>query len=98
VVVPLPELEETPEDGEIPEAAFFAVEVEEEVPVPVCVVVAAAAWLVCAPTTAAAAVAAVAASAVVQVIFFTRRWPAVLALMACRKWELVMVTGSPARF
>jgi len=132
VVVPLPELEETPEDAEMPEddepdedlpdddepedddladddlpadedlaevepeVAFFAV--EEVVPVPACVAVAAEAWVVCAPTTAAVAVAAVAARAVVQVIFLTRRRPAVLAWTACRKWELVMPTGKPARF
>ena len=134
MVVPLPELEETPEDAEMPEddepdedlpvedepvddvpededlledeaaalpeddpeVAFFAV--EELVPVPLCVDVAAEAWVVCAPTTAAVAVAAVAARAVVQVIFLTRRRPAVLAWTACRKWELVMPTGKPARF
>jgi len=138
VVLPLPEPEETPEDGErpeddelldeldpaeldpeedepedlpeddvpededladdeVPELAFLPVAAED--PVPACAVVAAAAWVAwAAPTTAAVAVAAVAASAVVQVIFLTRRRPAVLAWMACRKWELVMATGKPARF
>ncbi|WP_187365598.1 hypothetical protein [Trebonia kvetii] len=87
--------EDAAEDGL--EVAFFAV---EEVPVLVLVwaFVAAEAWVVCAPTTAAVAVAAVAARAVVQVIFLTRRRPAVLAWTACRKWELVMPTGKPARF
>ena len=106
-----PEDAERPEDEELleddedepaedePELAFFAVE-EEVLPVLalVCAFVAAEAWVVCAPTTAAVAVAAVAASAAVQVSFLTRRWPAALAWMACRKWELVMATGKPARF
>jgi hypothetical protein len=94
----LPDEDEVPALLEDPELAFFAV--EELVPVPVlaCVAVAAEAWVVCAPTTAAVAVAAVAARAVVQVIFLTRRRPAVLAWTACRKWELVMATGKPASF
>lgn len=93
----LPDEDEPAEDE--PELAFFAVE-EEVLPVLalVCAFVAAEAWVVCAPTTAAVAVAAVAASAAVQVSFLTRRWPAALAWMACRKWELVMATGKPARF
>lgn len=81
-----------------PEAAFFAVAEVVPVLVLVCAFVAAEAWVVCAPTTTAVAVAAVAARAVVQVSCLTRRCPAALVLTACRKWELVMATGKPARF
>jgi hypothetical protein len=95
----LPDADEVPELLEDdPELAFFAVEELVPEPVPACVAVAAEAWVVCAPTTAAVAVAAVAARAVVQVIFLTRRCPAVLAWTACRKWGLVMPSGKPARF